>query len=570
MLLQGALATLGLCTSVFAQDVSSYISSEGPIALTGVLNNIGPNGSKAPGADAGVVVASPSTSNPNYFYTWIRDSSLTFQVLIDRLVSGQDTSNQGLIDDFTVAYANIQQVTNPSGSVSSGGLGEPKFYVNETAFDGSWGRPQRDGPALRSTAFITYANYLISKNNQTYVQNTLWPAIKLDLDYVAANWNQTTFDLWEEIQSSSFFTTAVQHKALRLGSALASTLGEDHSTYDTQAGDVLCFLQSYWNPSPGYMTANTGGGRSGKDANTVLASIHTFDPAAACDSVTFQPCSDLALSNLKTYVDSFREIYTVNSGISASAAAAVGRYPEDVYQGGNPWYLALFAVAEQLYDALYVWDQQGSLSISDISLGFFKQFDSGAASGSYASSSAEYTNLTGAIKSFADGFIALNAKYTPSGGGLAEQFSRDDGTPTSAVDLTWSYASALTAFDRRAGSVPGSWGAKGLTTSCGQSKIGESTTTSVTFSVNKTTSLGQAIYLTGSVAALSSWSTSNAVLLSTLDYPVWSTTLNLPSSTAITYKYFVLENGQVTWESDPNNSITTAASGSQTLNDTWH
>lgn len=83
------------------------------------------------------------------------------------------------------------------------------------------------------------------------------------------------------------------------------------------------------------MTANTGGGRSGKDANTVLTSIHTFDPAAGCDSLTFQPCSDKALANLKAYVDAFRSIYTINSGIASNAAVATGRYPEDSYQGGN-------------------------------------------------------------------------------------------------------------------------------------------------------------------------------------------------------------------------------------------
>jgi len=83
------------------------------------------------------------------------------------------------------------------------------------------------------------------------------------------------------------------------------------------------------------MTANTGGGRSGKDANTVLASIHNFDPYAGCDAVTFQPCSDIALSNLKVYVDSFRKIYDINTGIPADKAVATGRYPEDVYQGGN-------------------------------------------------------------------------------------------------------------------------------------------------------------------------------------------------------------------------------------------
>ena len=93
--------------------------------------------------------------------------------------------------------------------------------------------------------------------------------------------------------------------------------------------------QSYWNPSGGYITANTGGGRSGKDANTALASIHTFDPAAGCDAATFQPCSDKALSSLKVYVDSFRDFYSINKGIASNAAVATGRYTEDVYFNGN-------------------------------------------------------------------------------------------------------------------------------------------------------------------------------------------------------------------------------------------
>jgi hypothetical protein len=32
-----------------------------------------------------------------------------------------------------------------------------------------------DGPALRATAMITYANYLIDNGNITGVKNTLWP-----------------------------------------------------------------------------------------------------------------------------------------------------------------------------------------------------------------------------------------------------------------------------------------------------------------------------------------------------------------------------------------------------------
>ena len=253
---------------------------------------------------------------------------------------------------------------------------------------------------------------------------------------------------------------------------------------------MLTRLQSYWNPSGGYITANTGGGRSGKDANTVLASIHTFDPAAGCDAATFQPCSDKALSNLKVYVDSFRSIYSINSGIASNAAVATGRYPEDVYFNGNPWYLATFAVAEQLYDALIVWNQQGSLTVTSTSLPFFQQFSSGVAVGTYTSSTSTFQTLTSAIKNFADGFVAINAKYTPSNGGLSEQYSKSDGTPTSAVDLTWSYASALTVFAARGGFSSPSWGAQGLTvpTTCSAGSGGA--TVAVTFNVQATTVFG--------------------------------------------------------------------------------
>lgn len=135
---------------------------------------------------------------------------------------------------------------------------------------------------------------------------------------------------------------------------LASRLGKGDigDVLSSQADNALCFLQvldpfylnpwtkyiiflkSYWNPTDSYITSNTGGGRSGIDANSILASIHTFDVAAGCDSITFQPCSDKALSNLKVYVDSF-DIYPINQGLADNEAKAVGRYKEDVYMGGN-------------------------------------------------------------------------------------------------------------------------------------------------------------------------------------------------------------------------------------------
>ncbi|KAL0577741.1 glycoside hydrolase 15 protein [Marasmius crinis-equi] len=581
MILSGVFVTLlaVVASNVWAQTtVDSFIAKESPIAKAGLLANIGPSGSKSSGAKAGVVIASPSNSNPDYLYTWTRDSALVFSWIIDQVTLARDTSLRSQVENYIASTARIQQVSNPSGTITTGGLGEPKFNIDESAFTGAWGRPQRDGPALRSTALITYANWLIGNNNQTYVTNTLWPIIQRDLDYVASNWNQTTFDLWEEVSSSSFFTTAVQHRSLRQGAALATKIGQTSVVqgYNTQAANLLCFLQTYWN-NQGYITANTGGGRSGKDANTVLTSIHTFDPDAGCDAVTFQPCSDRALANLLQYVNAFRSIYSINSGIPANQAVATGRYPEDSYFGGNPWYLTTLAAAEQLYDALIVWNKQGSLQVTSTSLPFFQVFSSGVTAGTYASSSSTFTTLTTAIKNYADGFVAVVAKYTPANGGLSEQYTRAAGTPTSATDLTWSYASALTAFGARAGQTPASWGAKGLTvpTTCsgntggGGGGGGGGNTVAVTFNVHAETTFGENIFLTGSVDALQNWSPDNALALSSANYPTWSVSVNLPANTAIEYKYIRKFNGAITWESDPNMRTTTPGSGSVTLNDTW-
>ena len=271
------------------------------------------------------------------FYTWTRDSALTLKALVDAFIAG-NAALQPQIQNYVYAQASLQTVSNPSGDLSSGaGLGEPKFEVDGIEFSGPWGRPQRDGPALRATALIAYSRYLISDGNTAMVSNVIWPIIANDLSYVGQYWNQTTFDLWEEIQGSSFFTTAVQHRALVEGDALAQQIGKMCTACTSQAPNILCFLQSFWNGQYILANINEDNGRSGKDANTLLGSIHTFDPSAGCDDSTFQPCSAKALANHKVTTDSFRTVFAINSGISEGRAVSVGRYPEDEYQGGNPW-----------------------------------------------------------------------------------------------------------------------------------------------------------------------------------------------------------------------------------------
>lgn len=99
---------------------------------------------------------------------------------------------------------------------------------------------------------------------------------------------------------------------------------------------------------------------------------------------------------------------------------------------------------------------------------------------------------------------------------------------------------------------------------------GASSTVSATFAVNATTWNGQNVYVVGSIPALGSWNTSNAVALSSASYPVWKGTVTLPPNTAFEYKYIKKDpDGSVEWESGANRTYSTGASGSATLNDTW-
>jgi glucoamylase len=202
--------------------------------------------------------------------------------------------------------------------------------------------------------------------------------------------------------------------------------------------------------------------------------------------------------------------------------------------------LTTTVVAEQLYDALYVWKQQGSLNVTSTSLAFFQQLVPSAAVGSYVSTSANFTTLTAAVMTYADGFLAVVAKYTPSNGALSEQYTRAAGVPISAADLTWSYAATLTAMSARKGVVPDSWGAKGFVvpSTCSTGGSGDGNTVQVTFKLDATTVSGgenmpsagksvvdtsaENIFLTGSIPALQNWSPDTALSLSSTGYPTWN------------------------------------------------
>lgn len=185
---------------------------------------------------------------------------------------------------------------------------------------------------------MAYSNWLINHNQFQRAKLVIWPIISNDLSYIGQYWSETGFDLWEETLGTSFFTYQNQYRALVEGANLATKLGVEGPVY-IHAIEILCYLNNdFWNGEYIVSNINVDNGRTGLDGNSILGSISVFDIDGSCDSPNLQPCSSRALSNFRAVVNSFRGIYGINAGIKNNSGIAVGRYAEDIYQGGNPWY----------------------------------------------------------------------------------------------------------------------------------------------------------------------------------------------------------------------------------------
>ncbi|KAK0553425.1 hypothetical protein OC846_001300 [Tilletia horrida] len=437
-------------------------------AFQGMLANIGgaSNPSLVPNVLTGAVIASPSTASPNYFYSWVRDSAMTMKIVIDNFIHGQHGVKRSLIEN----WINAELIHQSNAMPSSSSLGEPKFNVDGSLFTGPWGRPQNDGPALRATAVMKYA-YQIGLSDslvtsKLYKSDLSQPSlIKSDLEYVAHHWQDSTFDLWEEVQATHFFTLAVQYRALTEGAAFATAMKDSGAAtfYAQQASAISSKLQSFWSSSlnrvQAYQNTPSGFNRNGLDCSVLLGSLHGWiqnSTASGVSSALFGPGSDRILATHRQYVDSFRGLYPINNNAAAPAAVGVGRYPSDIYDGvstsqGNPWFLCTTTAAEILYNAQNLFASQGGLTVSSTNQNFFSQFQSGVSTGSYGAGSKTYSTLVQGMKNQADGFMSIVNQHAAANGSLAEEFSRYNGYEVGARDLTWSYAAFLSADAARSG-----------------------------------------------------------------------------------------------------------------------
>jgi glucoamylase len=408
----------------------------------------------------------------------VRDAAITMNSLVDLYADDSSSSLafrlSTTLDAYISLQSDIQHTPNPSGSFDDlSGLGEPKFGVDGRPYTGSWGRPQRDGPALRALTLMHYLREynashpsLWSSNQavtffEPFYQASMPPnsVIKADLEYVSHYWNDSSFDLWEEVEGLHFFNLMVSARSLREGSDLARSFG-DHGAaewYNEQAGYIAKLLTKFWNAKKGHLVETLWSKRSGLDCGLLLGSVHALPYHTSSDEAIY-PQHDRFPINSSPSEDQDDD----DNGVEEYnfEGTGIGRYPEDIYdgygtsnRGGNPWFLCTSSAAEILYRTASRFSTSSNLTITPLALPFYQSLLATSSLdvevGTFGPSDALYHSVIEKLKVTGDSFLEVVKTHVDVDGSMSEQFDRVTGYMRGARDLTWSYGAFLGATRAR-------------------------------------------------------------------------------------------------------------------------
>ena len=426
--------------------LEEWISAQSESSARGLMRSIScsltktrPGFAQSVTAHAGSVVASPVLAaydpDPDYFFHWFRDSAIVMDALrllqADRLqpemhqafadyvhfsLSLQDLDGESLVKSSgwrAAVMPGFQQFLRGDADLASvrGAQVAADTRVNPdgTLDISQWARPQYDGAALRALTLLRWLPSLRS--------GELGPAeqlLRIDLANTQIQCRNACFDIWEEEKGFHYYTLRVSAAALLLGAEWLGARGESHLAVACRASgaDILMLLDRYWRASDGYYGSRVleSGARSAKDLDfaVILSSLHSgaqdgrhsvFDPRM---QATFEKLTEL-----------FDAEYPLNRGRDASLAPAMGRYADDQYYSGGPYFFSSLCAAEFCYRLAAgrgpddSWAQRG------------------------------------------DGHMRTVLRFAPEDGAFAEQFDRVSGRPCSARDLAWSHAAFLSCVHAR-------------------------------------------------------------------------------------------------------------------------
>ena len=286
----------------------------------------------------GIIIASPS-EDPPYKFHWIRDSALVMRIFIDMYKQTKDPKYFQSIINYIENESKIQDLNTISG------LGEPKINVDCTPFNGSLGRPQNDGPALRGIIMIQIID-LFKYRYSILINNIIIPIIIKDLEYILNNYNKLSFDIWEEKKGWHFYTRLVQLKFLKDCIKNYEYLNKSFNLEEAKKV-YLKLLESTKHHLNGESIISSFD-EDGKiikyeDSANILAFSHINYDEELLQTFKLEYIRSTCDELLKYFRDKYND-QDIN---------LIGRYKEDQYYNGQIWIICSLALA-QVYMKLYI------------------------------------------------------------------------------------------------------------------------------------------------------------------------------------------------------------------------
>ncbi|MEK4032061.1 glycoside hydrolase family 15 protein [Methylocystis sp. IM3] len=430
----------------------------------------------------GSILASPAMDaydpKPDYFFHWLRDSAIVADSLresiegamlgpsaIEHLVDfvgfslklcrldGPDFLREGLYPEAVEPsfQEHVRSRVEIAKIVGDAVFGEGRYNPDGSLDVLKWSRPQNDGPALRALAVMRFFALDAFRARAGDAAMTL---LRHDLDYTLSYLWERCYDLWEENIGFHYHTRLVQQAALDAGAKFLAAAGdaERAAACVAAASELLAELDRHFDPEDGVYrgrlveTGSNAPLERRLDIAVVLAVIHAGRRAGAHSVVDPKMLATLfALERL------FDEEYPINRARPAACAPALGRYRGDSYFSGGAYYFATLGGAQFCFLLAQAVAEGESVLVTEGSRPPLAELLQTPADTLLQGALAENLREALAVAALRRGdmYLATVRRFTPASRELAEQFSQQDGAPTSADDLTWSYACFVTACAAR-------------------------------------------------------------------------------------------------------------------------
>jgi glucoamylase len=460
--------------------LDSWIGSEARFAVGAMLRSVSatnlvkdrPGFGQRVAPRPGSVLASPVPAaydpDPDYFFHWFRDSAIILDALrvaeaeglekwiaVDRLrefvefsrslreLDGRELVRNGRFREKI--QPSFLQYVRPDEEIAavfgSRVLAEARVNPDGTLDFTRWARPQNDGPALEVLALTRWRDANLELDET--LREAMLELVIGDLAFIRAGVSERSFDIWEEESGHHYYMQLVQAEALVRGAAWLEEAGDAALARVCRfaVGELAPSLDSFWSARDGYYCSRTGvaGGVPEKalDISVILGVLH-----AGRKEGTHSVLDPRVQATLAALENIFDAEYPINRQRPPERGPAMGRYVNDAYYGGNPWYLATLAASEFYFKLAFALKSGAEMLATSENERFRRQLiatDGARGNPDFAAAALER----------GDTFMRAVQAYTPASGDLSEQFDRATGAQISAKHLAWSYAAFITAAASR-------------------------------------------------------------------------------------------------------------------------